>query len=300
MLLWCNVKLLECRNVPLWCIKPHLYTRGISMLLEHLDVWAGTTHHSWALHNICQRGLLLRSRFFFGAQMVVCLHGRFTVWQCNLTCVGHVPVFFGSQSSLRLRGASVPFCLVVVWWRVVVGGFLAYLRLTVGRHGELVVLRIYWLGLHTHMHSGIPGSLHQRCSAMLKLSVMMHFRDHYVPQTKSIKTTLYCGRQQQWQILLSVVFKRHMWSPGLLGAPCLCFLSSDRWHSALKLAVWLCRMEPALTQAWMLLLTPKQGLYQYMYLPILAFLGKIRYWSAAFILFQFDGGPALTTSQSDA
>lgn len=74
----------------------------------------------------------------------------------SLPCVGHIAVFCGHRGRLRLRGASVPFWLVVAGWR---GGSLVCLWLGVwrearGGYGYMLGFTGWaYTHMHTHTHA---------------------------------------------------------------------------------------------------------------------------------------------------
>lgn len=124
-----------------------------------------------------------------------------------------------------------------------------------GRQGDLwlwLYVEIYWLGLPPHTHEKHTHWLsrsrlavifitrYTHCtwkrlsSSLLSIlwtctpiehavphfqqTVIMHFRSHKVTQADSVKTTLCCRRQWQWQIHLSLWCLRAIYeAPGVLG-----------------------------------------------------------------------------------
>lgn len=135
------------------------------MLLEHLVVGSEPAPPTTAelcttsvnMGTVGKSGPPASAAFFllvptlFRAPMAISLCGLFKLRQP--TCVGHTAVFCGRRGRLRLRGASVPFWLVVVWWR---GG----LWLGVCREARgPVVLVICWELLAGFTHT--PKGTHQ-------------------------------------------------------------------------------------------------------------------------------------------
>lgn len=172
------------------------------------------------------------------------------MWQRSIASAGHVSVLYGHRGSLRLRGASVPFWLVVVWCRRVslcsVCGWMSGGR-EVGTCGSGYTLKFVGL-VYTHKHRP-----HRFRHPVLFIAVFsfLHFTwtpidlfySPYLNLIVCTQTPLYCVSDSA----ALVVFKGHMWSPGSLG--CWgghCLLSFDRWHQAQKLPLWPHRMEPAL------------------------------------------------------
>lgn len=94
----------------------------ISMLLEHLVVGFEPAPPTTAVLCTTGRQVVQQPEPFSCSDTFSSSDGYFSLWTRSLPCVGHTAVFCGHQGKLRLRGASVPFWLVVVWRRGAVSG----------------------------------------------------------------------------------------------------------------------------------------------------------------------------------
>lgn len=136
------VTVLWCTHVKIWIIAPWVHTKaslvhkgtfvhtyvigtfGSRVLNEHHPPQLCSAQHLSTWCTVGKSGLPTSGSLFFffvqtffRAQMVISLRGLYKLRQRSVPCVGRTAVFCGHRGTLRLRGASVPFWLLAVWWR---------------------------------------------------------------------------------------------------------------------------------------------------------------------------------------
>lgn len=246
---------LEYTHRPLWSIKVHLYIHGISMLLERLvvefEAAPPTTAElcttsvnmvrCWEVRSskrrLFKKKIFLFVQTLFRAQMAISFCGLYKLRRRSLPCVGRTAVFCGRRGRLRLRGASVPFWLVVVRWR---GGSLVCLWLGVWREARGPVVRVIcWdlLAGFTHMHILVQKGTHQ-ASRSRHIVIFIARHTHCTGKSSSS--------------LLSTIWTSRMHSHRPVHLTCSPAFSTDSdnaFERSLSTTGWLGKDHPVLQEA---------------------------------------------------